>query len=345
MKKCFKLLICFAVTLLCFVFVASSATVSAASEENNKWISAWGTAPAKLNIKGMSAVGSLVGDVTVRVVITPTASGESFRIKLSNIYGSEPLKIKNITAARSKGNSKIDINTLKYVTFHNGSPDVTVAAGEEIYSDPVVFPVNAFEPIAISMFIGEYQDVTTMGLSGATTYFTTGEATRTENYDLLLNVFDEQDMLDTVSKLLVGLGGTGSIDFKLSYSFMKFVPAIASLDVLTDASGYSIVVAGDSTVADGFPEYLARTVCQQNNIENVGVSGKGLIGNRLLASGLGLGAEIDGASLLARFERDVLGESGVEYVIIKIGANDIIYPVCASVLQQYPGTKQHSVFR
>ena len=343
MKKCFKLLICFVVMFLCAVAVVSSSpAVSAASDENKKWITSWGTAPAKLNISGMSAVGSLVGDVTVRVVITPTASGENFRLKLSNAYGSAPLKIKSLTAARSKGNSKIDLNTLKYVTFHNGSPDVSIPAGEEIYSDPVHFPVNAFEPIAISMFIGEYQDVTTMGLSGATTYFTTGEATRTENYDLLLNVFDEQEMLDTVSKLLIGFGGTGSIDFKLSYSFMKFVPAIASLDVLTDASGYSIVVAGDSTVADNFPEYLARAVCQQNNIENVGVSGKGLIGNRLLASGLGLGSQIDGASLLARFERDVLSESGVEYVIIKIGANDIIYPVCASVLQQYPGTKQPS---
>ena len=317
MKKSFKWLICFAVLLLCFASVSASAKVSAATDENDKWISAWGTAPAKLNISGASAVGSLVGDVTVRVVITPTASGESFRIKLSNAYGSEPLNIKTITAARSKSNSKIDVNTLKYITFHNGSPDVSVPAGEEIYSDPVPFPVNAYEPIAISMFIGEYQDVTTMGLSGATTYFTTGEATRTETYDLLPGVFDEQDLLDTVSKLLVGFGGTGTIDFKLSYGFMKFVPAIASLDVLTDASGYTIVVAGDSTVADNFPEYLAKAVCQQSGIENVGVSGKGLVGNRLLASGLGLGTQIDGASLLARFERDVLGESGVEYVIIK----------------------------
>ncbi len=329
MKKCLKFLICFAVIFICGItVVSSSVTATASSDENEKWVAAWGTAPAKLDMTGMSAVGSLVGDVTVRVVITPTASGERFRVKLSNVYGTEPLNIKNITAAISKGNSKIDINTLKYITFNNGSPDVSVEPGKEIYSDPVALQVNAFEPIAISMFIGQYQDVTTMGLSGATTYFTTGEATRTENYDLLLNVFDEQEMLDTVSKLLIGFGGTGSIDIKLAYSFMKFVPAIASLDVLTDASGYSIVVAGDSTVADGFPEYLAKAICQQNNIDNIGVVGKGLVGNRLLTSGLGLGEQIDAASLVARLEKDVLSESGVEYVIVKIGANDIIYPVC-----------------
>ena len=342
MKKCIKLLIGFVVAILCGITVVSSSVTASAASENDKWVAAWGTAPTKLNMTGMSAVGSLVGDVTVRVVITPTASGERFRVKISNVYGTEPLKINNITAARSKGNSKIDLASLKYITFNNGSPDVTVEAGKEIYSDPVALQVNAFEPIAISMFINEYQDVTTMGLSGATTYFTTGEATRTENYDLLLNVFDEKEMLDIVSKLLIGFGGTGSLDVKLAYSFMKFVPAIASLDVLTDASGYSIVVAGDSTVADNFPEYLAKAVCQQNNISNVGVVGKGVVGNRLLTSGLGLGSQIDAASLLVRLERDVLSESGVEYVIVKIGANDIIHPVSKDVLAQAPNTSQPS---
>jgi uncharacterized protein YjdB len=340
MKKCLKLLICFAVAILCGITVISSSVTASAASENDKWVAAWGTAPTKLDMTGMSAVGSLVGDVTVRVVITPTASGERFRVKISNVYGKGPLKINNITAARSKGNSKIDLASLKYITFNNGSPDVTVEAGKEIYSDPVALKVNAFEPIAISMFINEYQDVTTMGLSGATTYFTTGEATRTENYDLLLNVFDEQEMLDTVSKVLMGFGGTGSLDIKLAYSFMKFVPAIASLDVLTDASGYSVVVAGDSTVADNFPEYLAKAICQQNNISNVGVVGKGVVGNRLLTSGLGLGTQIDAASLLVRLERDILSESGVEYVIVKIGANDIIHPVSQDVLTQAPNTSQ-----
>ena len=175
MKKCLKLLIYFAVAILCGITVVSSSVTASAASENDKWIAAWGTAPTKLDMTGMSAVGSLVGDVTVRVVITPTASGERFRVKISNVYGTEPLKINNITAARSKGNSKIDLASLKYITFNNGSPDVTVEAGKEIYSDPVALQVNAFEPIAISMFINEYQDVGTMGLSGATTYFTTGD--------------------------------------------------------------------------------------------------------------------------------------------------------------------------
>ena len=341
MKKHLKMFLCFLAAVVSAVaMISSSATASAAEYEDRQWISAWGTAPTEMNITGMSAVGSLVGDVTVRVVITPTASGEKFRIKLSNYYGDEPLKIKSITAARSKGESQIDINSLKYITFNDGSPDVVVPEGEEIYSDPVALPVKAHEPIAISMFVSEYQDVNTMGLSGASTYFTTGEATRVEDYDLLKSVADEQDMLDILSKILEGFTGSDSINLKLAYNDLKFVPAVVSLDVLADNSSYSVVVIGDSTVANDFPEYFAKSIYEQDGVENVGIVGKGVIGNRLLGEGLGLGDSIFAESMLARFQRDALEESGVEYVVIKIGANDIIHPVCKDVLALYPGIVQ-----
>ena len=180
MKKYFKALICFLAAVVCALTVGfTSVTVSAANEENSKWVTAWGTTPAKINMNGMSVVGSLVGDVTVRTVINPSASGEKIRIKLSNYYGDKPLKIKSITAAYSKGKSKIDENSIKIVTFNDGSPDVSVAPGEEIYSDDISLPVTANQPIAFSIFINEYQDIGTMGLSGGTSYFTTGDATRT----------------------------------------------------------------------------------------------------------------------------------------------------------------------
>ena len=341
MIKHLKMLFCFLVACVCALTVmVTSGTATAVDAAPKKWVAAWGTAPAKINMNGMSAIGSLVGDITVRVVINPTANGEKFRIKVSNYYGDTELKIKGITAAYSKGASKIDENNLKIVTFNDGSPDVKVKPGDEVYSDPISLAVRVDQPIALSIFINEYQDVGTMGLSGATTYFTTGDATRVLDYDLLKNVFDEQEMLDVVSKLLEGFIGTGSIDLKLAYSFMKFVPAVTSIDVLTDASSYSVVVAGDSTVANDFPEYLAQAIRQKENVENVGVVGKGLVGNMLMSSGLGLGTALDGDSLVSRLGRDVLEQSGVEYVIIKIGANDIIHPVSTDFLTMYPDIRQ-----
>ena len=347
MKKSVKLLVCFAIVLLCVACaVSSSVTASAASGENQKWVAAWGTAPAKVNMNGMSAVGTIMGDATVRVVLNPTASGDKLKIKFSNHYGKKNLKIEGVTvalAARETDGSyksKIDVNSLRIVTFKDGSPNITIPPGAEVYSDIISLPVEVDKPITISMFYNEYQDVGTMGLAGATSYFTTGNQIQKDNFDLLPSVFDEKEMLDIMSQVLAGFTGSGTIDVKLAYDFITFVPAIASVDVLTDASGYSVVIAGDSTVANDFPEYLAQAIYQQDNINNVGIVGKGLVGNRLLGAGLGLGENMDGESLLTRFDRDVLGQSGVEYVIVKIGANDIIYPVSADALSDYPGIKQ-----
>lgn len=347
MKRYLKMLICFVAVLFCSVAViASCVKVNAASEDNKKWISAWGTAPAEMSVNGMSTIGSLVGEVTTRVVINPTASGEKLRLKLSNYYGNKPLVIYGMTVAKCVPEkngvvkSQIDLNTLKTLTFNNGEPGVSVDAGDEKYTDELIFDVKANEPIAVTIHIKEYQDVNTMGLAGASAYLTTGEATRVEDFDLLPVLIDEAEMLDTISKILETFTGSDKINLKLAYDFIKIVPVISSLEVLTDDSGYSVVVVGDSTVANEFPEYLAKAVVQQNNVENVGIVGKGLIGNRLLGEGLGLASFIYGESLISRFYKDVLKEAGVEYVIMKIGANDIIHPVCDDIIDQYPGIKQ-----
>ena len=345
MKRYLKMLICFVVVLFCSVAVIASSTTAEAAN-NKKWISAWGTAPAEMNITGMSTIGSIVGEVTARVVINPTASGEKIRLKLSNYYGDKPLVIYGMTVAKSvpekngEVKSQIDKNTLKMVTFNDGEPGISVAPGVEKYSDEIFFDVKANEPIAVTIHIKEYQDIGTMGLSGASTYLTTGEATIVEDFDLLPTLIDEAEMLDTISGILETFTGTDKINLKLAYNFIKIVPAISSLEVLTDDSGYSVVVIGDSTVANEFPEYLAKAIAQQNNIENVGIVGKGLIGNSLLSEGLGLASFIYGDSMTTRFYRDVLKESGVEYVIMKIGANDIIHPVCEDIISQQPGIKQ-----
>ena len=333
------MLICF-VMILCAVVITSSRDVSAASEDNQKWVAAWGTAPTEMSITGMSTVGSLVGEVTVRVVLTPTASGEKFRVKFSNSYSDVPLKLKEVTVAKSLGNSKIDTGRINHILV-DGQSEITVDPGKTVYSDPVAFPVTAGEPIAISLFIAEYQDVNTMGLSGATTYLKTGQATKVADFDTLYEIFyDEEDMLDIMSKILEGFTGSSTLNLKLAYESIKFVPAIESLDVLTDGSGYSVVVIGDSTVANDFPEYLAHTIYSQNDIKNIGVVGKGMVGNALLVDHLGLGSFINGVSINTRLDRDALNQSGVEYVILKATANDIIYPVSDDILSDYPGIKQ-----
>jgi len=321
------------VALICVTVVSGFA-----ASEDAKWITAWGTAPTEIGIDGYDNITAYIGNVTARTVITPSADGSKLRIRLSNAYGDKAMKITRITVAKSLGGSKIDTGSLKAVTFKEGQPFVSVPAGKEFLSDPVTFNVKAGEPIAISIFIEDFTEIKTMGLSGGDTYLSLPIGDRkdftTEESMDIGTVLDDDEIMDYLA-MITG----GDIDVKLAYSFIKVVPCLASVDVLADENAYSVVVVGDSTVSNEFPQYLGDVI-NDKNIKNVGIVGKGIIGNRLLGDGLGYGSLIFGDSLIDRFNRDVLSQTGVKYVVVKIGANDIIHPVCKDIQQQYPGIKQ-----
>ena len=332
MKKTVKgilIALVLAVTLLFGAAFSASAVNS-----DGKWVCAWGTAPTEIGIDGYENITAYIGNVTARTVITPTANGSKLRIRVTNYYGNDIMKLTRVTVAKSLGGAKIDPDSVKIVTFNEGKQFVSVPAGKEYYSDPITYDVKAGEDIAISIYIEDFTEVKTMGLSGGETYLALGNDYTSKASMDIGTMMDSQEIMEYLSKI------TGSdVDIKLAFSFVKVVPCLASMDVLADEHAYSVVVVGDSTVSNEFPKYLAGAI-NEKEITNVGVAGKGIIGNRLLGDGLGYGSLIFGESLLDRFQRDVLSQSGVEYVIVKIGANDIIHPVCNDVMEMYPGIEQ-----
>jgi lysophospholipase L1-like esterase len=80
-----------------------------------------------------------------------------------------------------------------------------------------------------------------------------------------------------------------------------------------------------------WPDVLAERLQQSADRKaEVGVLNQGIIGNRLLndspqQAGSPFGAAL-GQAGLARFERDVLAQAGVRYVIVGLGINDIAFP-------------------
>ena len=332
MKKTVKgILIAFVLTVA-LLFGAAFST--SAANEDGKWVCAWGTAPTEIGIDGYENITAFIGNVTARTVITPSANGSKLRIRVTNFYGNDVMKLTRVTVAKSLGGSKIDESSVKIVTFNEGQPFVNVPAGRELYSDPVTYDVKAGEEIAISIYIEDFTEIKTMGLSGGETYLALGaDYSSKANMDIG-TMLESQEIMEYLAQI------TGStVDVKLAFSFVKVVPCLASMDVLSDENAYSVVVVGDSTVSNEFPQYLGEAINAQG-YTNVGIAGKGIIGNRLLGDGLGYGSLIFGESLLDRFQRDVLSQSGVEYVIVKIGANDIIHPVCNDIVEKYPDIKQ-----
>jgi lysophospholipase L1-like esterase len=100
---------------------------------------------------------------------------------------------------------------------------------------------------------------------------------------------------------------------------------ITGIDVLTDASYCSVVALGDS-ITDGrgtttdknnrWTDILANRLQANSTTAKIGVLNMGIGGNALVAGGLGPAAAL-------RFDRDVLGHSGVRYLIVLEGVNDL----------------------
>jgi lysophospholipase L1-like esterase len=94
---------------------------------------------------------------------------------------------------------------------------------------------------------------------------------------------------------------------------------------LTDGDGSSL----DSNRR--WPDVLAERLRKDTARKaDVSVLNQGIIGNRLLSgspdrAGSPFGAAL-GESGLARFERDVLAQAGVKWVIVGIGINDLAFP-------------------
>lgn len=96
----------------------------------------------------------------------------------------------------------------------------------------------------------------------------------------------------------------------------------------------SSLTDGDGSTADAnmrWPNVLAERLQKNGGIwKHVGVLNEGLIGNRLLSDSPQQADSPFGAALgqagLRRFERDVLDQAGVKYVIVALGINDIAMP-------------------
>jgi hypothetical protein len=65
---------------------------------------------------------------TVRQVIRVSSGGSQVRVRLSNLYGTKPLKVTGATIARTRDGATVEPGTLRSLTFH-GARSATISVG------------------------------------------------------------------------------------------------------------------------------------------------------------------------------------------------------------------------
>ncbi|MHB1701699.1 MAG: SGNH/GDSL hydrolase family protein [Acidobacteriaceae bacterium] len=258
------------------------------------------SSPAAL-VNPEAAVGPTFAATTYREIVhlslgAVTPTGFALRVVLTNEMGTAPLTIGSAHVALpvAGNNGAIQPATDHALTF-NGSPSVIIPAGALELSDPVSLPALPFSDLAVSIYVPEQPlSVMTMHRSAYQTNFkmagdeasaaTPADATKIYSWFLLKGVEVAARPQDAA---VVALG-----------------------DSITD---------GTASTRDSngrWPDVLAARLAANKGTGGLSVLDEGIGGNRVLH-------DVYGPSALARFDRDVLGQAGVKYLIVLESINDI----------------------
>ncbi|HEY5253512.1 MAG TPA: SGNH/GDSL hydrolase family protein [Acidobacteriaceae bacterium] len=275
-----------------FAMLPTSAQNVPASTEH--WIGTWASSQQVPEPANALPVDQL-RDATLRQIVHLSVGGSELRLHLSNAFGTAPLHIDSVHLARplSPASDEIDATTDKALTFA-GSSDVIIPAGAEYISDPVEYPVAALSNLAITFYLSEppAQQTGHPG-SRATSYVVHGNLVSAATLPNATKVDHWYQ--------IAGVDVTGPADA---------VSIVALGDSITD--GHATTTNGNDRWTDVLAERLQRAAATNH----IGVLNQGIGGNHLLTDGLGPNA-------LARFDRDVLAQTGVRYVIVFEGVNDL----------------------
>ena len=256
------------------------------------WVGTWATSP--FDGDPWHTIPTLV-ESTLREVVHTSIAGKTVRVRLTNEFGTEPLRIDAATIAISAGASSIEASTSHDLMF-GGSRSIVISPGAEALTDPVAMATPASANLAISIYL-PLQQISNVSVHSSA----------------------QQDNFIEAGNHVHDATFVGPV-VTPSWYFLKAVDVEA-----VNSQAAAIVAFGDS-ITDGalstenanhrWPDYLATRLQGNPSASHLAVLDEGIGGNCVLIHCVGQNA-------LARFGRDVLSQAGVKYVIVLESINDI----------------------
>ncbi|WP_433474902.1 SGNH/GDSL hydrolase family protein [Spirillospora sp. CA-142024] len=307
-----------AVLVLVAALVAASFSVAATGAEGaprtaggraapkigGHWIGSWAsmpqlTEPGNMPPPPFTQDDGVFDDATLRQTVRVSAGGRNVRLRFSNAFGGAPLPITKVSVALPAGGkagvSAIEPGTSRPVTFHGRSATV-IPVGAQMVSDPLTFPVAPRSILTVTIYLADGQ---------ASTNITSHPGSRTTSYMLAGDHLGDTD--------LPGATHTDHWYF-LSGLEVWAAPTTATAamlgDSLTDGRGST------TNMNDRWPDQLLDRLQSGPATSGIAIVNQAAGGNRVLNDGLGPNA-------LARLDRDVLAQSGVQWLVVFEGVNDI----------------------
>jgi lysophospholipase L1-like esterase len=221
--------------------------------------------------------------MTLRQIVRSSVAGDRLRVQISNLFGDQPLRVEDVHIALHGVGSSILAGSDRQVRF-GGRTFAVIAHGAAVQSDALVMKTSALADLAISFYLPLQAGPTTIHASA-----------HQKNYVASGDVSAEPDLRNPEQ--------SGSFYF------------LTNVDIQAEGIRGSVVTLGAS-ITEGYSaaddgRHRWTDVLAERLVESgvkISVLNEGISGNRLLADGAGPSAE-------DRFERDVLDQPGVRWVI------------------------------
>ncbi|HEX7026893.1 MAG TPA: GDSL-type esterase/lipase family protein [Gammaproteobacteria bacterium] len=265
------------------------------------WVGSWATALTAADPGNWGNSLSGFENQSIRMIVQPSIGGYRMRVRLSNVFGEQPLVIGRATIGRPAESSSPDLipHSVRKLTF-NGSPSVTIPTGEEILSDPLNMFVLPLSQLAVTLYLPHATGPTSWHLISKQTTF----------------IYDGDHAAET--------DGDG---YTSTFTHFYF---LAGIEVDNPVANGSVAVYGAS-ISDGFggtdnantrwPDYLARRLLfTPPFFHDPGVINLSISGNPV---NQGAGIPHFGINGLDRLAVDVYNRPDIKTVIIDLGLNDI----------------------
>lgn len=277
-------------------------SINGSMQDRRRWYPVW-----RCHVQDYAPIGASASDLTQQMTFQNNLDGESIRIRLSNLYGKEPLPISNLQVMVSEEpvnsftNEKADI--VRTMTIHS-SPGMILPPGEECMTDPVLLPVKAGELVTVKMtFPGECH------ISGCCGFHS----------DNIGNVmfFEKKGRVKAAK-----ISRAAARNFSPHVVF-----GIRSIEVASREKPVILAAFGDSIVQQGYwAGALQRRFAESMPgwlLYNEGISGNRILYDNHSSSNLN---PIFGKAGIRRFETDVFSSCHPDIVLIAEGVNDLVHP-------------------
>jgi lysophospholipase L1-like esterase len=282
---------------------------------NGHWVPTWVsmpqlTEPGNLPPAPFTQADRVFDNSTVRQTVHVSVGGRHVRLRLSNAFGGAALPITAAFVALpvdgKAGVGAIQPGTSRRLTFA-GRASTVVPVGAQVVSDPLTFTVAPRSNLTVTLYLANGQ---------ASTSITSHPGSRTTSYMLAGDHSQDADL-------------TGAATVAHWYF-------ISGVEVWSGPGTTAAVMLGDS-LTDGrgsttdannrWPDRLTERLHARRDTAGVAILNQAAGGNRVLNDGLG-------PSALARLDRDVLAQSGVSWLLVFEGVNDIGTAAATEAAQQ-----------